>query len=183
MHDSYPWIDKIHKFTKKFFCSSPSREERECSREVKKKQKTKCLSAWCAYSDWEHSLQTYSMQDGDQGTWLNAVRKGHRKCQRLDIVILTGFSRQGLTVNVTFEKILNESGVDIWGKNMWGIGIFFRISCKAGLCNKFSQLYWVSLVAQMVKRLPAMQETWVRFLGQEDSPHSCLENPKVRVAW
>ena len=26
-----------------------------------------------------------------------------------------------------------------------------------------------SLVAQMVKNLPAMQETWVRSLGQEDS--------------
>ena len=27
---------------------------------------------------------------------------------------------------------------------------------------------WVSLVAQMVKNLPAMQETWVRSLGWED---------------
>ena len=27
---------------------------------------------------------------------------------------------------------------------------------------------WVSLVAQLVKNLPAMQETWVRFLGWED---------------
>ena len=26
-----------------------------------------------------------------------------------------------------------------------------------------------SLIAQLVKNLPAMQETWVRFLGQEDS--------------
>ena len=25
-----------------------------------------------------------------------------------------------------------------------------------------------SLVAQLVKNLPTMQETWVRFLGQED---------------
>ena len=25
-----------------------------------------------------------------------------------------------------------------------------------------------SLIAQLVKNLPAMQETWVRFLGQED---------------
>ena len=25
-----------------------------------------------------------------------------------------------------------------------------------------------SLVAQMVKNLPAMRETWVKFLGQED---------------
>ena len=28
---------------------------------------------------------------------------------------------------------------------------------------------WPSLVAQMVKSLPAMQETWVQFLGQEDT--------------
>ena len=27
---------------------------------------------------------------------------------------------------------------------------------------------WASLVAQRVNRLPAMQETWVQFLGQED---------------
>ena len=28
---------------------------------------------------------------------------------------------------------------------------------------------WASLVAQMVKRLPAMWETWVQSLGQEDA--------------
>ena len=27
---------------------------------------------------------------------------------------------------------------------------------------------WASLIAQLVKNLPAMQETLVRFLGQED---------------
>ena len=27
---------------------------------------------------------------------------------------------------------------------------------------------WVSLVTKMVKNLPAMQETWVRYLGWED---------------
>ena len=30
------------------------------------------------------------------------------------------------------------------------------------------QYSWASLVAQLVKNLPAMQETWVRFLGRED---------------
>ena len=30
------------------------------------------------------------------------------------------------------------------------------------------QYSWASLVAQLVKNLPAMQETPVRFLGQED---------------
>ena len=28
--------------------------------------------------------------------------------------------------------------------------------------------YGASLIAQSVKNLPAMQETWLRFLGQED---------------
>ena len=45
---------------------------------------------------------------------------------------------------------------------------------------------WDSLVAQRVKSLPEMQETWVQSLGQEDFPgeengnplqYSCLENP------
>ena len=40
--------------------------------------------------------------------------------------------------------------------------------------------FWVSLVAQMVKNLPAVQETWVRSLGWEDplekgtAPHSSI---------
>ena len=30
------------------------------------------------------------------------------------------------------------------------------------------QYFWVSLVAQLVRNLPAMRETWVRSLGWED---------------
>ena len=53
-------------------------------------------------------------------------------------------------------------------------------------------LAFCSLVAQRLKHLPAMRETWVRSLGQEDSPGegngnplqcSCLENPMDRGAW
>jgi len=49
-----------------------------------------------------------------------------------------------------------------------------------------------SLVAQMVKNLPAMQETWIQSLGWEDplekgmathSQYSCLENSMDRGAW
>ena len=51
-----------------------------------------------------------------------------------------------------------------------------------------------SLVTQMVKNLPAKQETRVRSLGQEDPlekgmengyalQYSCLENPMDRGAW
>ena len=37
----------------------------------------------------------------------------------------------------------------------------------------------------MVENLPVMQETWVQFLGQEDSleKYCCLENPMERGAW
>ena len=34
--------------------------------------------------------------------------------------------------------------------------------------NVFYTIYWASHVAQTVKNLLAMQETWVRFLGWED---------------
>ena len=39
------------------------------------------------------------------------------------------------------------------------------------------QYSWASPVAQLVKNLPAMQETWVRSLGWEDS----LKKVKVKV--
>ena len=42
------------------------------------------------------------------------------------------------------------------------------------------------MVAQSVKNPPAMQETRVQYLGQEDGnplPYSCLENPMDGGAW
>ena len=57
------------------------------------------------------------------------------------------------------------------------------------LSNSLVLLLKASLVAQMVKSLPAVQDTWVRSLGQEESPggghgnplqYCCLENPMHR---
>ena len=59
-------------------------------------------------------------------------------------------------------------------------------------CNDFLLSLVMPLVAQMVKNLPAMWETWARSLGWEDSPgegngnpfqHPCLENSMDREAW
>ena len=56
----------------------------------------------------------------------------------------------------------------------------------------YSELLWASLLAQMVESLSAMQETWVRSLGQEDLlekgmayplQYSCLESSMDRGAW
>ena len=44
-------------------------------------------------------------------------------------------------------------------------------------------------MAQRVKHLPAMRETWIQSLGQEDplekgmATHSCLENPMDGENW
>ena len=42
---------------------------------------------------------------------------------------------------------------------------------------------WASLVAQMVKRLPAMRETWVRFLGREDPLEKEMAIHSSTLAW
>ena len=42
---------------------------------------------------------------------------------------------------------------------------------------------WASLVAQMVKRLPAMRETQVRFLGREDPLEKEMATHSSTLAW
>ena len=42
---------------------------------------------------------------------------------------------------------------------------------------------WVSLVAQMVKNLPAMQDTWVLSLCQEDSLEKGMGTHSSIFAW
>ena len=39
------------------------------------------------------------------------------------------------------------------------------------------------LVAQRLKRLPAMQETWVRFLGREDTLEKEMATHSSILAW
>ena len=55
-----------------------------------------------------------------------------------------------------------------------------------------SNIHGFSLVAQMVRNLPIMRETWVQSLGWGRSPggghgdllqYSCLENPLDKGAW
>ena len=62
---------------------------------------------------------------------------------------------------------------------------------KKDSCQK-EKIMKYSLVAQTIKCLPAMPETWVRSLGQEKSPgerngnplqDSCLGNPMDRGTW
>ena len=55
------------------------------------------------------------------------------------------------------------------------------------LCNlpvkDSDNILWASLVAQTVKKLPAMQKTWVRSLGWEDPLEEGLATHSSILAW
>ena len=44
-------------------------------------------------------------------------------------------------------------------------------------------MLWTSLIAQSVKNLPAMQETWARFLGWEDPLEKEMATHSSILAW
>ena len=43
--------------------------------------------------------------------------------------------------------------------------------------------FMASLVAQMIKNLPALWETWVQFLGQGDPLEKDMATPSSILAW
>ena len=52
-----------------------------------------------------------------------------------------------------------------------------------GVWGESGHMYGASLVAQMVKNLPAMQETPVRYLSQEDPLEKGITTHSSVVAW
>ena len=50
-------------------------------------------------------------------------------------------------------------------------------------CLDPHQCSWASLVAPLVKNLPAMQDTWVRFLGWEDPLEKGKATHSSILAW
>ena len=49
--------------------------------------------------------------------------------------------------------------------------------------NMLCIVIWTSLVAQMVKRLSTMRETWVQSLGQEDPLEKEMAIHSSTIAW
>ena len=68
----------------------------------------------------------------------------------------------------------------MWGSKM--LQLFGKtvllVSCKVK-----NALTGASLVVQMVKKLPAMRETWVRSLGWEDSLEKGMATLSSILAW
>ena len=86
-------------------------------------------------------------------------------------------TKQHWTIIVIFHETLGH--FIIWDYDFWiQVKLFSQIALPHSLT-------WVSLVAQMVKNPPAMRETQVRFLGQEDllqkgmASHSSILTQKI----
>ena len=67
--------------------------------------------------------------------------------------------------------------------NSFVILIFILHSTDKYLLSASSPVSWASLVAQMVKNLPALWETWVRSLGWEDPLEEGMATHSSILAW
>ena len=73
--------------------------------------------------------------------------------------------------------------------DIWGIDVPLthplpeKPAEEHALHHPFDKLLWVSLVAQSLKHLPAMQETWVQSLGWEDSLEKEMATHPSILAW
>ena len=74
-----------------------------------------------------------------------------------------GFRFQ-ITVDSHGNHILEKGNKVLW----------FRLKLK---------MYWASLVPQMVKNLPAMQETWVKSVDREDLLEKGVATHSSTLAW
>ena len=79
-----------------------------------------------------------------------------------------------------------QSGFGVWKKQAGEGAEVNKRSCGLHI-GIYCYIYWASLVAQMVRSLPAMQETWVQSLGREDPLEKGMSTlssiPAWRIPW
>ena len=84
--------------------------------------------------------------------------------------------------------LINTFEINIHWKEHWFIHVYSQLSTKIFLLSLWNIVgERASFVAQLVKNLPAMQETWVWFLGQEDPLEKemaiCSSTPAWKIPW
>ena len=71
----------------------------------------------------------------------------------------------------------------VWLQSLFFVArIHFMNDDNLTYCHAF-HFKGASLVAQLVKNLPAVQKTWVQFLGQEDPPEKVKATHSSFLAW
>ena len=83
------------------------------------------------------------------------------------------YENNKLLINLDSSYHCNFCDVSTWlSRSQW---IAYNLSLL--------RVGWASLVAQLVKNLPAMKETWVRSLGGEDSLEEGMATHSSILAW
>ena len=75
--------------------------------------------------------------------------------------------------------------INIYWKEHWFVHVYSQLSTKIFLLSLWNigGEKGASLVVQLVKNLPAMQETWVWFLDQEDPLEKEMATRSSILAW
>ena len=82
-----------------------------------------------------------------------------------------GFSESSAAIHLQCRRALHPGLTPGWGRSA-GEGVGYPL-----------QHSWASLVAQLVKNPPAIQETWVQSLGWEDSLEKGMATHSSILAW
>ena len=93
-------------------------------------------------------------------------------------------SLPGSSIHGIFQARVLERGAIAFSGNAGDPGSIPGFGRSAGEGKGYRLQYsWASLVAQMVKNLPARQETWVRFLGWKDPLEKGMTTYSIDLAW
>ena len=78
-------------------------------------------------------------------------------------------------------------GSGVWGRMDACVCIAESLHCSPETTttnkNSYSLTFWASLVAQSVKNLPTVQETWVQSLGWEDPLEKEMATHSSILSW
>ena len=96
-------------------------------------------------------------------------------CQRTSDEVSIGFLSSGSPIKC-WQEPTEVQWTHIWVEL---IPVLKRASKESDMTERL----WASLVAQTVKHLPAMRETWARSLGQEDTLEKEMETHSSTPAW
>ena len=119
-----------------------------------------------------------SVQRQQQGPRINGIPYIWKKVRHIPMTNVGNLYRH-ISFGIAVFYSLGDSGCT-------GIGKWPRSpAIKQSLDSAFPKFIWqmTSLVAQMVKNIPAMQETRVPFLGWEDSPEEDMATNSSVLAW
>ena len=107
-------------------------------------------------------------------------RRGHQRMRWLDGIINVIHMNLGKIQQTVREREACRASVQVVAKSWTHLGDWRTITMTYSILCFY---IWASLVAQMVKNLPAMQETQVQSLGWEDPLKKGMATHSSILAW